>query len=73
MSNANQVQAVTGFKVSNYQVKKTKDSEQVKIVLVADANELSAGEFDIGDVLKALWAHQASELDVGLSVFVQGD
>lgn len=64
-------QAVTGFKVLTFQVKKAKDSERVKIVLEADVDTVGAGEHDMGDVLKALLTHQTGDVDVGLSVFVE--
>lgn len=63
-------QAVSGFKVRDYQVKKAKDTEKVKLILEADVENLGAGNFDFGEILKALWSHQASETDIGLSVFM---
>ena len=63
-------QAVTGFKVVGYQVKKTKDAEVVKLVLQATVDEIGAGAFDMGDVLKALLYHQTGDTDIGLSVFM---
>jgi ABC-type uncharacterized transport system ATPase subunit len=71
MSTEASKQAVTGFKVSNFQVKKTKDSERVKLVLEADVGTIGAGEYDMVDVLKALLSHQTGDMDVGLSVFVK--
>lgn len=64
-------QAVTGFKVKDFQVNKKKDGEIVKLVLVADVDSIGAGECDMGDVLKALLHHQTGDTDVGLSVFIQ--
>lgn len=64
-------QAVTGFKVITFQVKKTKDNEKVKLVLEADVDAIGAGTHDMGDVLKALLNHQVGDSDVGLSVFVK--
>ncbi len=64
-------QSVTGFKVATFQVKKTKDSERVKLVLEADVDTITAGNYDMGDVLKALLSHQTGDVDVGLSVFVK--
>ena len=64
-------QAVTGFKVVTFQVKKTKDSEKVKLVLEADVDAIGSGEYDMGDVLKALLNHQTGDSDVGLSVYVK--
>jgi len=63
-------QSVTGFKVLNFQVKKAKDSERVKLVLEADVDAIGSGTCDMGDVLKALLQHQTGDVDVGLSVFV---
>ena len=64
-------QAVTGFKVLTFQVKRAKDTEKVKLVLEADVDTIGAGNYDMGDVLKALLSHQTGDLDVGLSVFVK--
>jgi uncharacterized protein YqeY len=64
-------QAVTGFRVVNFQVKKVKDGEVVKLLLEANVDSIGAGEHDMGDVLKALLHHQTGDTDVGLSVFVQ--
>lgn len=63
-------QAVTGFRVVSYQVKKTKDGEVVKLLLEANVDAIGAGEHDMGDVLKALLHHQTGDTDVGLSVFM---
>ena len=64
-------QAVTGFKVATFQVKKTRDSERVKLVLEADVDTITAGDYNVGDVLKALLSHQTGDADIGLSVFVK--
>lgn len=64
-------QSVTGFKVVTFQVKKAKDSERIKLVLEADVDNIGAGNYDMGDVLKALLSHQTGDTDVGLSVFVK--
>lgn len=64
-------QAVGGFKVVQYKVKKAKDTEKLQLVLEASVEDLkAAGEFDFGDIMKALWSHQASETDVGFHVFM---
>ena len=63
-------QAVCGFKVSQYQVKKSKDSEMLRLILEADVGDVTAGSFGFGDVLKALWVHQSSDTDVGFSLFM---
>ena len=63
-------QAVAGFKVIGYSVKKSKDTEKIKLVLEAEVDSVSAGECDVGQVMKALLEHSTSEVDVGLSLFV---
>jgi len=63
-------QAVTGFKVLTYQVKKAKDTEKLKLILEADVENIGSGDVDFGEILKALWSHQASETDIGFTVFV---
>ena len=69
MSEASTKQAVTGFKVISFQVKKAKEGETVKLLLEASVDSIGAGTCDMGDVLKALLHHQTGEVDVGLSVF----
>ena len=64
-------QSVGGFKVLQYTVKKAKDGEKLKLLLEADVENVKAGEYDVGDVLKALLTHQTSEVDVALSVFIE--
>ena len=64
-------QAVTGFKVLTYQSKKAKDGCKLKLVLEAEVDGITAGEFDFGDVSKALAVHQESETEVGLSLFME--
>jgi len=63
-------QAVTGFQVLTFQVKKTKDTEKVKLVLEADVDCVGAGSKDMGDILKAFLHHQVGNIDIGISVFV---
>ncbi|KKM24974.1 hypothetical protein LCGC14_1599670 [marine sediment metagenome] len=63
-------QSVAGFKVKEYQVKKGKDTEKVKLILEANVEDIKSGDVDFGEILKALWSHQASENDVGFSLFV---
>jgi len=63
-------QAVTGFQVVSFQVKKAKDGETVKLLLEASVDSIGAGTCDMGDVLKALLQHQTGEVDVGLSVLI---
>lgn len=66
-------QAVTGFNILTFQVKKSKDTEKVKLVLEADIDCIGSGSFDIGDVLKALQHHMTGDTEVGLSLFMQSD
>jgi hypothetical protein len=63
-------QSVNGLRVINYMVKKAKEGEKLKIILEADVENVSAGSYGLGDVLKALWSHTAAETDVGFSVFM---
>lgn len=63
-------QAVTGFNIVTFQVKKAKDTEKVKLVLEADIDNIGAGSRDMGDVLKALQHHMTGDTEVGLSVFM---
>jgi hypothetical protein len=64
-------QSVVGFKVVDFAVKKKKDNEIVKLVLVANVDSMGAGDYDVGEILKALLHHQTGDVDVGLSVFMQ--
>jgi len=64
-------QSVTGFRVKDYGPKKTKDGQKFRIVLEAEVDEIGTGDFDMGDVQKALLAHQDSEVSVGLSLFIK--
>ena len=63
-------QSVSGFKILSVQVKKAKDTEKVKLILEADIDDIGAGNYDMGDILKALVHHQSGEMDIGISVFV---
>ena len=63
-------QSVTGFKVLTFHVKKSKDTEKVKLVLEADVDSIGCGANDMGDLLKAFLHHQTGDVDVGLSVFI---
>jgi hypothetical protein len=67
----NKKQSVGGFKVLGYSVKKSKDTEKVRLVLEAVVDDIACGDCDMGDVLKALLDHQVGEVAVGLSVFVE--
>jgi hypothetical protein len=63
-------QAVMGFKIVSFQSKKKKDGDSVKLILEADVDGVSAGDFDLGDIFKALHIHQSSDTEIGLSVFM---
>jgi uncharacterized protein YqeY len=63
-------QAVTGFRILGYQVKKAKEGEVVKLVLEASVDQIGAAHADIGEIMKAFQYHMAGETDVGLSVLV---
>lgn len=67
---SNKKQSVTGFRVVNYASKRTKSAQKFRIVLEAEVDDVGAGAFDMGDFQKALLHHQDSEMDVGLSVFM---
>jgi hypothetical protein len=64
-------QAVPGFKVVNVNVKKGKETEKVKLILEANVEDISAGEFDVGDVISSLMNTMTAEQDIGLSVFIK--
>jgi len=63
-------QSVGGFKVVNYSVKKGKEDERVRLVLEASVDEISAGECDMGEVMKALLDHATGDTAISLSLFV---
>lgn len=63
-------QAITGFKIMKYDSRKARDTEKLRIILEAEVDEISCGNFKIGDVLGAFQYHQSGETDVGLSVFM---
>ena len=67
----NKKQGVSGLQVKEFKVKKARDIEKVTLVLEANVDELGVGNYDVGDLFKALWAHQAGEVDVGFSVFMK--
>jgi hypothetical protein len=66
-------QAITGFKIMKYDSRKARDTEKLRIILEAEVDEISCGNYKIGDVLGALQHHQSGETDVGLSVFISGN
>ena len=63
-------QSVTGFKVIKYDVRRAKDSEKLRLILEADFDDISCGEFNMGDVQGALLVHRIGDTDIGLSVFM---
>lgn len=63
-------QAVTGFKIVNYTVKSSKDSDKIRLVLEADLENINV---DMGLFQGALVHHKVSDTELGLSVFVDGD
>lgn len=63
-------QAVGGFKIVGYSVKKSKEGEKVRLVLEATVDEIACGEYNMGDVQGALLHHQVGDTEVGLSLFV---
>ena len=64
-------QSVSGFKIKGFNVKKGKDTETLKISLEAEVDSIGAGDYDLGEVMKALLNHSTSETEVGLTVFVK--
>lgn len=70
MATTTSKQAVTGFSIVTFQVKKAKDTEKVRIVLEADVDDIGAGARDMGDVLKAFQYHMTADTEIGLSVFM---
>ena len=66
-------QSVVGLKVSQYQIKKGKDTEKLRLILEADVGDISAGNFGFGDFLKALWVHQSANTDVGFTLFMSAE
>lgn len=69
-TSSNSKQAITGFSVVTFALKKTKANEKVRLVLEASVDAIGAGGKDLGDVLKAFTEHATGETDVGLSVFM---
>lgn len=70
MSEVSQKQSVGGFKLLNYSMKKAKEDEKIRIVLEASVGEITSGEYDMGQVMKALLDHATGETEVGLSLFM---
>jgi uncharacterized protein YqeY len=71
MSDSVLKQAVSGFKIAGFSIKKGKDDEKLKLILEASVADLGAGEFDVGDVMNSLTNHISGDTDVGLSIFIQ--
>jgi hypothetical protein len=63
MANTN-TQPVQGFKVQAFMVKK----DEVKLTLVASKDEVRAGTYDLGDVLKLLELHSSSDFPIELTL-----
>lgn len=63
-------QSVCGFKVSSISVKKAKDGEVATLVLRASMDDLTAGDFDVGSIMKALVSYQTSDNEVGLNLLM---
>lgn len=61
---ANRSWIVQGFQVDTFTVKKDK----VKIVLLADKDDISAQDGQIGDILSSLEAHSSGEYPVEITV-----
>jgi len=63
-------QSVGGFKVVTYTMKKGKESEKLRLVLEAEVDEITSGQYDMGDVMKAFLDHATGESAVALRVFM---
>jgi hypothetical protein len=63
-------QAIVGFKIMKYDSRKARDTEKLRIILEAEVDSISCGDYNIGDLLGALQHHQSGETDIGLSVFI---
>ena len=63
-------QSCTGFKVVSFTTKGAKDGEKLKLVLMANIEDLRLGEYEISDLLNSLLNHRISDSEIGLSVFV---
>lgn len=66
----NSTQAVTGFKVRGYRVKKTKEGDKVCVSLEALVDDIGSGKFGLGSVLNSLLQHQVGDCDIGISLFM---
>lgn len=64
-------QAVSGFTLTGFSVKKVKDGEKIKITLEAPVEDLSAGDFDNGKIMNALSNHLSGDTEVGLTLFIK--
>ncbi len=63
MSNDN-IQLVQGFKIKDFASKK----DTVELKLILDKDDLSAGIYDLGEVLGMLELHQTSDYEVEISL-----
>jgi len=61
---ASNVWVVQGFQVETFMVKKDK----MKLVLMADKDDLRAQDGDIGDILASLEAHSSGEYPVEVTL-----
>ena len=66
-------QGITGFKVIKYDVRRAKDSEKLRLILEADFDDISCGNFNMGDMQGALLLHRVGDTDVGLNLFMKSD
>ena len=64
-------QSVAGFQVVTYTIKKGKETEKLKLVLEAEVDDISSGEYNMGDVMKALLDHASGESAVTLRLFMK--
>ena len=64
-------QGISGLKVHRQGIRSTKDGEKLVVVLEGMIEEVKAGEYDIGDIVKALLSHKMGETEVGFSLFVE--
>ncbi len=64
-------QAVKGFKVSSFNIKKGKETEKIKLVLEANVEDIASAEYDVGDVLNSVANHMTGDQEIGLSLFIK--
>lgn len=71
MAESMQKQSVNGFKIIGSTTKTTKEGEVVKLTIQASVDDITAGDKDLGKILKAFLDHQAGQTEIGLSVFIK--